>query len=587
MDKPDFDPILLAVLSSSFEGVVREMGDTLLRSGRSSVINMARDFSCSILTRDNQVLALAEGIPVHVAGAGLLGEAMTELHDDIAEGDAFLHNDPYRGNSHSSDHSILVPIFHEGAHLFTAVTKAHQADVGNALPTTYAPTARDVYEEGALIFPCVRVQRAYKDVDDIIRMCRARIRVPEQWYGDYLGMVGSARIAERRIHRLIERYGTSALLDFVDAWLDYSEQRMADAIGSLPACNMEATTTHDPFLGTDATGLHLKAKLSVDPDGGRVCVDLRDNPDNLPNGLNLTEATATSAAITGVLGSLAEQVPVNSGSFRRIEVRLRQGSVAGIPKFPASCSVATTNVADRIISMLQRAFAEAEDGFGASEGAIGQPPAKGVVSGVDARTGQPFVNQLILAAQGGPATAFADGWPTYHRPVADALLYHDSVEIDEQRYPILVRERRLLPNSGGHGRRRGGQASQVIIEPRFGPVTIAYAVEGMLNPPRGVRGGHDAQPSRAQLISESGEQLETPRVAALEVKPGQALVSVTTGGGGYGNPLDREVPLVVDDVLEGRVTEADAREIYGVVIAGAVADFEETEVLRSRMRTRT
>src|SRR5262245_31210178 len=174
-----FDPVLLPVLANAFDGIVREMTNGLLRSGRSSVLNTARDFSCSILTADGQLLASAEGAPVHVFGSEPLGESMRELQPDLAPGDAFLHNDPYRVNSHAADHSILVPVFLDGRHLFTAVAKAHQADCGNALPTTYSATARDVYEEGALIFPCVRVQRDYRDIDDIVRMCRARIRVPD------------------------------------------------------------------------------------------------------------------------------------------------------------------------------------------------------------------------------------------------------------------------------------------------------------------------------------------------------------------------------------------------------------------------
>jgi N-methylhydantoinase B len=193
------DPILLAVMANRMESICREMMNTLLRSARSAVINQARDLSCSIVTAENELLASAEGLPVDVIGSEFLAEAMTELHSDIAEGDAYLHNDPYLGNTHSADHAILVPVFVDGERVFTAVAKAHQADCGNALPSTYAPTAKDVYDEGALTFPCVRVQREYGNVEDIIRMCRARLRVPEQWYGDFLAALGAARIAERRL----------------------------------------------------------------------------------------------------------------------------------------------------------------------------------------------------------------------------------------------------------------------------------------------------------------------------------------------------------------------------------------------------
>ena len=152
------DPTLLAVLANRFEAIVREMTQTLLRAGRSATISIARDFSCSIttsVTGQHALLAAAEGLPAHIYGSHLQAQAMCELHPDLAEGDAFLHNDPYLGNSHPADHTILVPVFCEGQHLFTAVAKAHLSDIGNALPTSYMPAARDVYEEGALLFPCI------------------------------------------------------------------------------------------------------------------------------------------------------------------------------------------------------------------------------------------------------------------------------------------------------------------------------------------------------------------------------------------------------------------------------------------------
>ena len=131
-----FDPVTLAVIANRLDSIVREMENTLLRTGRSAVLNMARDFSCALITGDNRLLASAEGLPVHVIGMEFLAEAVTDLHSDLTEGDAFLHNDPYLGNTHPADHVILVPVFWEGRHVFTAAAKAHQADCGNAQPTT-------------------------------------------------------------------------------------------------------------------------------------------------------------------------------------------------------------------------------------------------------------------------------------------------------------------------------------------------------------------------------------------------------------------------------------------------------------------
>ena len=215
----EMDPVHMAVLSNRINAIVAEMTNTLLRTARSAVLAVVRDFSCSIITADNELLCPGDGLPIHIFGSPLQGETMTELHKDLAPGDAFLHNDPYLGNTHAADHMIMAPVFIDGVHLFTTCAKAHMADCGNSIPSTYHAYARDVYEEGSLIFPCVRIQKDYKDVDDIIRMCQRRIRVPEQWYGDYLAQIGAARIGERRLITLVERYGIETIQQFMRDWL--------------------------------------------------------------------------------------------------------------------------------------------------------------------------------------------------------------------------------------------------------------------------------------------------------------------------------------------------------------------------------
>ncbi|HEY6780361.1 MAG TPA: hydantoinase B/oxoprolinase family protein, partial [Thermoleophilaceae bacterium] len=206
---------------------------------------------------------------------------------------------------------------------------------------------------------------------------------------------------------------------------------------------------------------------------------------------------------------------------------------------------------------------------GLAEGAMGMPPSMAVVSGVDERFDDaPYVNQLFLGSAGGPASPEADGWPTYLLPVCASLVYKDSVEVDEQRYPIHVFEQRLLPDTEGSGRRRGGLGCRVSYGPKAGPVTIAYSVEAHHNPPRGVRGGHDGQPTNVWKQDARGERVEVPLVGAIELAPGERIVSISSGGGGYGNPLERAPALVLADVLEGWVSRERALAVYGVVIGG-------------------
>jgi len=452
---PSFDPVLLAVIANRLDSIVREMENTLLRSGRSAVLNMARDFSCALITGDNRLLASAEGLPVHVIGMEFLAEAVTDLHHNLAEGDAFLHNDPYLGNTHPADHVILVPVFWEGRHIFTAAAKAHQADCGNAQPTTYMPYARDVYEEGSLIFPAVRVQRGYSDIDDVIRMCRRRIRVPDQWYGDYLAMLGAARIGEARLQDLCAKYGRETLERFVEEWFDYSERRIAHVIAQMPKGTIVGEGMHDPF-GPAPDGIPIRVKIDVDPDAGMIELDLTDNIDCLPAGVNESRTCAMNNCMTGLFNSIDPDIPHNAGTFRRVRVKLRENCVVGIPRFPHSCSVATTNVGERLVVTTQRAIADAWEGYGLAEGACGIGPGFAVVSGNDWRKGdQPYVNQKFLGSQGGPAGPEHDGWVTYGNAVTNGLMFRDSVEIDELKYPIRIRELRIRTDSEGAGRRRG------------------------------------------------------------------------------------------------------------------------------------
>ena len=217
------DGVQLALLSNRLEGISRKMGNTLMRTGRSGVLNIARDFSCCILTADHELAAVAESLPIHVlSGPDIMARSMQEFHPELKRGDAFLHNSPYHGCSHPADHTILVPVIDDdGVHRYTVAAKAHQADIGNSIPTTYHGTARDVYEEGALIFPATKVQENYETNMDIVRMCRMRIRVPDQWWGDFLAMIGAARIGEREILELGKEVGWDTLETFNEQWFDY------------------------------------------------------------------------------------------------------------------------------------------------------------------------------------------------------------------------------------------------------------------------------------------------------------------------------------------------------------------------------
>ncbi|MFT4583304.1 MAG: N-methylhydantoinase B [Gammaproteobacteria bacterium] len=588
----DISPMLLAVLANRFDGVVREMTNTMLRTGRSAVINSARDFSCGITTGSNELFATAEGLPAHTYGLNLQTAAMCEFHDDIAEGDAYLHNDPYSGNSHPADHTLIAPVFWQERHLFNVCAKAHQADIGNSLPSTYHATARDVYEEGALIFPAVRVQRNFQQNDDIIRMCQRRIRVPDFWYGDHLAMLGAVRTGEKRIHDIFEKYGAETVEQFVDEWFDYSEKRMRHAIRALPAKTIVRQGFHDPMPPMMPDGIPVNVKLTIDPEAGVIEIDLTDNIDNMDNGLNLSESCSISNSVAGVFNCLPSDIPRNGGSYRCISMKLREGAAIGIPKFPHSCSVATTNLSDRLLNAVQSGLSDLGEGYGLAEGGLGMGPGFSVISGNDARHGgHPYVNQLILGNNGGPAGAECDGWITYGLPVVAGLMYRDSLEISELTYPIRYREIRLEQDTMGAGRNRGAPGARVTYGPSHDPMTVVFAADGQVNPARGVRGGRSGNTGEMHVIDAEGNATRAPSVGAIVLEAGSCLSGLELAGGGYGDPLEREPERVLDDVIERYVSEHCARDIYGVMFSGSIdddslsVDIEATAKQREHLQT--
>ncbi|MEX2480496.1 MAG: hydantoinase B/oxoprolinase family protein, partial [Gammaproteobacteria bacterium] len=407
----------------------------------------------------------------------------------------------------------------------------------------------------------------------IIRMCKRRIRVPEQWYGDYLATVGAARIGERRLVELTRRYGADTIRQFVRDWFAYSERRMVEAIKQLPGGSLTNVGHYDPQPPVLPDGLDIRVDVHVDAQQGRIEVDLTHNEDNKDFGLNQSVACATSNAMAGVFNCIDSDVPHNAGSFSRVTVKLRQGCITGIPEFPHSCSMATTNIADRIVNTTQAAFAAIGEGHGLAEGAVGMGAGAAVISGRDWRiNGNPYINQEWVVANGGPGTPSTDGWLNYGLPVVGGLMYRGSVEVDESKYPIMFKSMRVVTGGGGAGRFRGSPGAEVVYGPRHDPMMVVISCDGQVNPPQGVRGGHAGPAAATYKINCDGSEEKLPGVVECGLSPGEWVRGLDAGGGGYGSPLEREPERVLKDVLERWESLQRAEDVYGVVFTGSAED---------------
>jgi N-methylhydantoinase B len=541
---------------------------------------------------NGDVIALGKSIPVHCANMGLTVKPCFENPDGIKKGDLFLNNSPYHGNTHHADYTYIAPVYHNGELMFFAVTKGHQADCGNSIPSTYHPLAKDIYEEGALDWPCIKIQKGYKDVHDIIAIAKQRIRVPEMWYGDYLACVGSSRIGEKRLEVLCEEYGIDLVKDFCDDYQEYGSKRMADEIKKLPAGHWEYDIRSDAIEGfIPEVTIHIQC--DVHPEDEKMIFDLRDNQDSISSGLNMCEATTLASVVTGVLNHLPKDIPCNEGAMSHIKVLMREGCIVGKSKMPYSSSLATTNYADRLISGVQALLNDIVIDHGISEGGAVQCPAVAVVSGRDFRKNyEPYVNQIFCGMTGGPGVSGHDGWVTYQYPVTGGAMNWNSIEVLEQQYPIKVVHEEIIMDSVGAGEFDSAPSCKFIMTPRQEPVTCAYSCDGIQFPPKGAKGGQDGYKAAAWKYNiEKGVSTreELPPFAEPVIEFGEAIVSECSSGGGYGNPLDRDPKRVCHRVREGWISKEFAEKTYGVVIDTSkdefVVDNEKTIVLRAKKKS--
>jgi len=583
----DFDPILLSVISSRIQSIIREMTNTVMKASRSSVIKNGRDMSCGILTYDSRLICVEEALPIHVTALELTTKPIVELFDDITEGDAFLNNSPYYGGTHHADLTVCVPVFYDGVPLFWTLSRSHHADIGAPEPTTYLPYAKTIYEEG-VHFPCVRCQQGYEDKADIMRIARQKIRVSNIFYGDYQAQIGACRTGERRLKELAAHHGAETVRSFIEAWMSYGERRAIAAIRKLPAGTFTYSVRHDPVPGVADEGVPIKATVTVDPEAGLVTVDARDNPDLVPGGLNLSEACAVAGCRIGVFYNVDPEMPHNHGSASRIVPLLRDGCVVGRPIYPAGTSVATSNCLERLANAVQCAFTGMGAPYGMAEGGGNFSAALGVVSGTDTRDGVPipYITQLIMALSGGPGLSGHDGWLTYESPAGNGIMVCDSVEVNEAMYPLIFPERRVAIDSAGPGEWCGAPATQGSYRSLSEDILVYYCGDGGTFPAKGVLGGGAGATCGSWKQGSDGKARRLPDFHSETFAEGDLVLYRSCAGGGYGDPFERDAALVCLDVNRRWVSVEKAREIFGVALAKAVngVDFEVDAEATSALR---
>lgn len=587
---PNVDPVTFSVVYSRLDGILSEMTETILTTARNPILYGAKDFTCTVMSPYAEVLSMHDCLPIHVGTMDpALRFVIRACKGDIQDGDVIVNNASFAGNAHVGDWTMFAPVFFEGQLIAWAANKCHLIDSGAHVPGSVDFYARDVYEE-AIHFPAVHVCRDHEPIPDLLRLISYNFRYPELWYGDFLAQLGSLWTAETRIKGLCERFGLDIVKGCFSQALRYGEKRMVEEIAGLPKAEVEVTMTGEVIEGYFPDGVPLKMRLAVDPDAGTIDFDYTDMPDQQAFGYNLTYATARCSALQGTLPILDPSIPNNDGALRRINVKLREGALAGIPRWPVGTSVATIALCDEVTNLVLKAWAQILPDR-AMAGMGEYCAANYIGSGTRLQHADDYAHVFYLAASGGGATSEHDGLPHMFGACIMGNMGYESIELVELARPMIVWETAAVADSGGSGQFRGAVGVRHRIQPVSHTMNLHYAGSGHTCAAFGLVAGSDGKVADHWVEDlKSGKVVKRLKNAGKsDIEPHQVWVAETGGGGGFGDPYDRDVEAVLRDVADGFVSSATARTVYGVVVDAEVGrwrvDLDRTAKLRDGRRT--
>jgi N-methylhydantoinase B len=579
------DPILLEVVRNYLVSTCEEMGMAMMRTSYSTMFNEARDFSCVIFDARGEMVAQGDFCPAHIGAIVHTVEwAVKEVGpENMHPGDVILHNDPYRGGCHLPEFMTMKPCFRDGEIVAYAANIAHMTDIGGMVPAAFGDT-RNIFQEG-LRLPPVKIYRDDQPVEDIFAIITSNVRTPVVSRGDLMAMVGSTYLAERRILDLVEKHGIERFNELAAQMKDVSEVLMRRAIRRIP--NGEYTA--EGYLEDDGVipdrPWKIRATLVVRDD--EIIVDYTGSDEQAAGAINQSFGTTASATYAGVFHMVDEDIPWNHGAYRPISIVAPPGSIVNV-EYPGSCVGGNSDTYPTTVDILLSAFAQASDRSSAPDGGT-----CGLLGfyGNSVDTGQPFVI-LHHEGMGWGGRDAADGNDA--QIVKNGNCLNAPCEIWESRYPVRIEEYRIADGSPGAGRQRGGAGVERIWR-CLEPITVSAHLNHTRLPIWGLHGGA-AGGKTALLFKRDGEEewrtatdlfgtISDGKFSNLMLEAGDQILLRMPGGGGYGDPLDRDPHLVAEDVRDELIGMEAAEDVYGVVIGNDLApDASATARRREELR---
>ncbi|WP_245284033.1 hydantoinase B/oxoprolinase family protein [Bradyrhizobium sp. Cp5.3] len=531
------------------------MGEAMLRTSYSQILNSSRDFSLAICDVQSRLIAQADHIPVHVGALPWATRAVEERFKDVAPGDVILMNDPYHGGSHLPDLTAFVPVFDGGRRLFWSIVRAHQSDIGGATHGAYNPAATEIWQEGLRI-PPIKLYEAGRLREDILDMLALNVRNAHDFRGDLAAMIGAAHMGERRMGRLFAEFGAPVVGAAIESILDAAEQQTRAVVSTWK----DGVFYGEAFLDDDGHGRSdIRIAAKVTKTGSQIQVDLSESDPQSTSFVNSSHANMHAAVVMAFAYLIDAEIPKNAGALRPLAVVAKQGTIVWAdPGRPVTlCTSHPSNeIVEAVVKALSGSCPDRAMGGWSRRFRI-------AVQGEDPRDGRSFIWHMFQARPGGGASSRGDGWSSIGEWHTVGGLKFGSIEVAEARFPLHFRHHEYRPNSGGDGQFRGGLGVNLdLVFETEKPALGNTAGDGARHGACGMLGGKDGAPHHYRLVSAG----RPPRVlrtkeVGIEIHPGDCLEVRSAGGGGWGPPERRTQQARQRDEEQGLVTPGATTEV--------------------------
>jgi N-methylhydantoinase B/oxoprolinase/acetone carboxylase alpha subunit len=508
------DAVQITVFKNIFQSISDEMGKILQYSAFSPNIKERQDFSCALFTANGESFAFGTHIPVHLGAMPLsVEQALAEL--TFHPGDMVIVNDPYRGGTHLPDITLISPLFVKGKAVFFVANRAHHSDVGG-MKAGSMPLSSEIFQEG-LIIPPVKIKKEGRLDEELLQLIQANVRSPQERRGDLLAQMAANLRGISRIQETIDRYGLGQVERYAGYLIDYTETVFRSFIGEMPDGEYRFEDVLDDD-GFDARDIKIALRLSIS--GDKLVFDFGESSPQVTGGVNTNRAVTYSAVLYVLTTLLGEEVPINSGTMRAVDLLLPPHSVVNASK-PAGLAGGNVETSQRLVDVI----------LGALAGALpGRIPAasQGTMNNVSFG-GADYAYYETLGGGTGAGPGF-NGSSGVHSHMTNSL--NTPVEAMERQFPVRINRYSLRRGSGGKGKYRGGDG--LIREYQFlSDGQLSILSERRKRPPYGLKRGGEGRRGVNTLVRANKTEVLNSKVN-IGVKTGDVLRIKTPGGGGYG-----------------------------------------------------